>query len=52
VERLRRRDPLHAARIERWLTGLNVHYRNRIVDVDATIAEKWGRINVPDPLTS
>lgn len=50
VERVRRRDPLHAARIERWLTGLHVHYRNRIVEVDATIAEKWGRINVPDPL--
>lgn len=50
VERLRRRDPLQAARIERWLTGLHVHYRNRIVDIDATIAETWGRINVPDPL--
>jgi predicted nucleic acid-binding protein len=50
VERLRRRDPLHAVRIERWLSGLIAHYRNRIVDVDATIAERWGRINVPDPL--
>lgn len=50
VERLRRRDPLQAARVERWLTGLRVSYRNRIVEVDASIAEEWGRINVPDPL--
>jgi toxin FitB len=36
--------------LERWLTGLNVSYRDRIVGVDASIAEEWGRINVPDPL--
>jgi toxin FitB len=50
VERLRRRDPPQAARLERWLTGLNLSYRDRIVAVDASIAEEWGRINVPDPL--
>jgi toxin FitB len=50
VERLRRRDPPLAARLERWLTGLNLSYRDRIVAVDASIAEEWGRINVPDPL--
>jgi toxin FitB len=50
IERLRRRDPLQAVRLERWLTGLNVSYRDRIVGVDASIAEEWGRINVPDPL--
>jgi toxin FitB len=41
VERLRRRDPLQAARLERWLTGLNVSYRDRIVGVGASIAEEW-----------
>lgn len=50
VERLRRRDAMQAARLERWLTGLNASYRDRIVGVDASIAEEWGRINVPDPL--
>lgn len=50
VERLRRRDPLQAARLERWLIGLNVSYRDRLIEVDASIAEQWGRINVPDPL--
>jgi predicted nucleic acid-binding protein len=50
VERLRRRDPVQAARMEFWLTGLHVNFRNRIVGVDATIAEEWGRISGPDPL--
>ncbi|HYK69187.1 MAG TPA: type II toxin-antitoxin system VapC family toxin [Streptosporangiaceae bacterium] len=50
VERLRRRDPLQAARMERWLAGLQMSFRDRIVEVDASIAQEWGRINVPDPL--
>ena len=50
VEQLRRRDPVRAARMEWWLTGLRTSYRTRILEVDATTAEEWGRINVPDPL--
>jgi predicted nucleic acid-binding protein len=50
VEQLRRRDPVRAARMEWWLTGLRTSYRNRILEVDANIAEEWGRINVPNPL--
>jgi toxin FitB len=50
VERLRHRDPLQAARLDRWLAGLTVSYRDRIVGVDASIADQWGRVNVPDPL--
>jgi predicted nucleic acid-binding protein len=50
VERLRRRDLVQAARVEFWLTGLHVNFRNRIVGVDATTAEEWGRMSVPDPL--
>jgi toxin FitB len=50
VERLRRRDPLQAARLDRWLAGLTVSYRDRIVGVDASVADQWGRVNVPDPL--
>jgi predicted nucleic acid-binding protein len=50
VEQLRRRDPVRAARMEWWLTGLRTSYRTRILEVDANIAEEWGRINVPNPL--
>lgn len=50
VERLRRRDPAQADIIEQWLRGLHAGYRDHLVDVDAAVAEEWGRMNVPDPL--
>jgi predicted nucleic acid-binding protein len=50
VERLRRKDAAQAETIEQWLTGLRTGYADRIVSLDARIAEEWGRLNVPDPL--
>lgn len=50
VERARRRDPEAALHLERWLAKLVERYEARILPVDSTIAELWGRLNVPDPL--
>lgn len=50
VERLRRKDGAQAERLARWLAGLQTGYADRIVAVDARIAEEWGRMSVPDPL--
>ena len=50
IERLRRRDTAQADLLEQWLRGLQVIYADHIVDVDAGVAEQWGRLNVPDPL--
>lgn len=50
VELLRRRDPLSADRLETWLLGLPSVYADRILDVDERIADRWGRLNAPDPL--
>lgn len=50
VERLRRRDRAQADLIAEWLDGLRVSYDDHIVDIDAGIAEEWGRLNEPDPL--
>lgn len=50
IERLRRRDPAQAETIEQWLRGLLAGYRDHLIDVDAAVAEEWGRMNVPDPL--
>ena len=36
--------------LERWLKKLVDGYADRIIGVDAEIAEAWGRLNVPDPL--
>lgn len=50
IERLRRKDEPRADLLEQWLHGLHVIYRDHLIDVDADVAEEWGRLNVPDPL--
>lgn len=50
IERLRRRDNAQADLLERWLHGLRAAYQHHIIDVDAAVAEEWGRMNVADPL--
>jgi len=50
IERLRRKDGPQADLIEQWLRGLHVTYRDHLIDVDADVAEEWGRLNIPDPL--
>lgn len=50
IERLRRRDPEQASIYESWLSELRGRYSERIVEVTLADAERWGRMNVPDPL--
>lgn len=50
IERLRRKDTAQADLLEQWLRGLHVVYRDHLIDVDADVAEEWGRLNVPDQL--
>ena len=52
IEGLRRRDPLQADRLESWLVGLRRGYADRILPVDLEAAEEWGRMNVPDPIST
>jgi len=50
VERLRRKDAASTEVIGHWLAGLVAGYQDHLVDVDARVAEEWGRLNAPDPL--
>lgn len=52
IEGLRRRDPLQASHLESWLVGLRRGYADRILPVDLDAAEEWGRMNVPDPIST
>jgi predicted nucleic acid-binding protein len=52
IERLRRRDPAAAATLERWLDELVRSHASRVLPVDAAVADRWGRLNVPDPLSA
>lgn len=50
IDGVRRRDPRSARALDRWLRRLVTEHQDRILPVDAAIAEEWGRLNVPDPL--
>jgi predicted nucleic acid-binding protein len=50
IENLRRRDVPGAEALEVWLNELITTYADRVLPVDQSIAEQWGRLNVPDPL--
>ncbi len=51
IESVRRRDSDSAAALGRWLAGLSEAYGGRILPIDRAIAEEWGRMSVPDPLS-
>lgn len=50
IELRRRRDPGHAAALERWYDDLAAEHAGRILGVNRRIAELWGRIRAPRPL--
>jgi toxin FitB len=50
IERRRRRDPIRARPLEVWLAGLLLNFSSRVLPVTQAIAERWGRLAVPDPL--
>jgi len=50
VERLKRCDPVQAETYEAWLDAVLRDYADRILPVDAEVAEEWGRMSVPDPV--
>lgn len=54
IERLRPRDAVQATALEMWLLTLTPEYRDRVLPIDAAIAETWGRIRAaagPLPIT-
>lgn len=50
IELIRKRDPASARALDRWLTGLETHYADRILPVSAAIADRWGRLCLDQPL--
>jgi predicted nucleic acid-binding protein len=50
IERVRRRDPMSALALERWLGRLRSDFSDRILPIDDGIAEEWGRLGLPDPI--
>ena len=50
VALIRRRDSTSADRLDAWLAGVASGHADRILPVDAVVAERWGRLNVPGTL--
>jgi len=50
IESIRGRDPVAAMALDQWLARLTETFGDRLLPVDARVAEAWGRLNVPDPL--
>jgi toxin FitB len=52
IESLRRRDPPGAAKLDRWLHELVQSHGDRVLAVDGAVADRWGRLNVPDRISA
>ena len=50
IESIRRRDLPSAIALEQWLTRLATDFADRVLSVDARVADRWGSLNVPDPI--
>ncbi len=50
IESVRRRDSTAALAIEQWLLRLTETFADRVLPVDAEVADRWGALNVPDPV--
>ena len=50
VESLSRRDPVAGRSLNEWLDGLRRHYADRLIGIDAAVAEAWGRLSAVRPL--
>ena len=50
IESKRRRDPEGAAALDSWASRIEADFASRILPIDAAVADRWGRLNVPDPL--
>jgi toxin FitB len=50
IAKLAPRDAVAAAALQQWIERIRVHYSDRILDVDAEIAQAWGRLSAARPL--
>lgn len=50
IESIRRRDVPSAVALEQWLLRLTETFADRVLAIDEAVADRWGALNVPDPL--
>jgi toxin FitB len=50
IESIRRRDTPSALALEQWLDRLMADFGERVLPIDARVADRWGKLNVPNPV--
>lgn len=50
VESIRLRDRAAADGLAQWLESLVERFGDRLLPIDAAVADRWGELNVPDPV--
>ena len=50
IERIRPKDNVQAAKIEKWLVAVDKAFGERILPVDRAVANEWGRLTARRPL--
>ena|SRR5664280_2309287 len=50
IELRRPKDARAAGALDRWLSGLETHYSDRILPITPAIADRWGRLSPSQPL--
>jgi predicted nucleic acid-binding protein len=50
IESIRRCDRASALALEQWLVRLATGFGERILPIDVRVADRWGALNVPDPV--
>ena len=50
LELIRSQDAVAATALEQWLARLQETFSERVLPVDTAVAERWGALNVPDPV--
>jgi len=52
IESVRRRDPTAAMALDQWLARLVTTFSDRVLPIDTAVADRWGPLNVPDPIST
>lgn len=50
IELKRKRDSAQAEALDKWFATIRRNLDNRVLPVDEPTAERWARLNAPDPL--
>jgi predicted nucleic acid-binding protein len=50
VESIRLRDRAAADGLAQWLESLVERFGDRLLPIDTAVANRWGELNVPDPV--